>query len=150
MGYTNSSIVPAAIRGDDRETQNGNMSTVNRRGRRYIGGTGQMPQAWARLLSDRAEVGAVTQIIYSYSTPIAWRDSEYGWIIPRVTYSVTTSAKHQCHLYQLPGGRNLAMPWDATPEDAQRVLDGRMLFVTDSRSRYAIGTIPGPNYVEGE
>lgn len=147
---TNAQIVSLALHGIEGETTTGNMSTENREGIGYAGSRGQMPKAWARLYSDRAHERAVLRVIYSYSTPIAWLDRDYGWIIPRVTYSVTTSAKHQSQLYRIRDARNLAMPWDATPEDAQRVMDGRMLFVTDPRSRYAVGTIPGPNYVAGE
>lgn len=149
---TNSQIVPLALRGLEGETTTGNMSTNSYRVGfpRFTPYQGQLPKAWARLLSDRFGAGRISQVIYSYSTPIAWRDEDYGWIIPRVTYSVTTSVKHQGHLWNIRDARNLAMPWDATPEDAQRVMDGRMLFVTDSRSRFAVGTIPGPNYVSGE
>lgn len=33
-------------------------------------------------------------VIYSYGTPIAWRDRRGEWTVPDVRYSVTTS-KHQ-------------------------------------------------------
>lgn len=143
--YTNESIVFAALRGENAETANGNMSTANRAGLRWIGGTGAMPKVWARLISERAEAGAVGQVIRSYSTPIAWLDAEYGWIIPVVTYSVTTSVKHQTQLHRLRGTK-LYMPWDATEEDARRVLAGELRFVTDSKGN-AVATVPGPNYV---
>ena len=148
---TNAQIVPLALAGFEGETTTGNMSTNSYRVgySRFTPYRGNLPKAWARLLGERFHAGRISQVIYSYSTPIAWQDADYGWIIPRVTYSITTSSKHQTHLYRLRG-RNLAMPWDATPEDAQRVMDGRMLFVTDSRSRFAVATIPGPNYVAGE
>lgn len=146
---TNAQIVPLAIAGLEGETTTGNMSTANRNGRRYIGGTGSMPKAWARLISDRAEAGAVSQVIYSYSTPIAWLDAEHGWIIPNVTYSVTTSGKHQIHLWKLPDSRHITLPWDATPEDTRRVLDGRMYFGSDGRGGVT-RPYPGPNYIAGE
>lgn len=149
--YTNESIVPAALRGQNAETTSGNFSTADRGSRRYIGGTGNMPKAWARLVSDRAEAGAVSQVIYSYSTPIAWKDRDYGWIIPAVTYSATTSIKHQTHLYRL-GGRRIEVPWDATAEDMRRVLSGEVIFIRSGKwgTGNWQGTRPGPNYVAGE
>ena len=33
----------------------------------------------------------ITYTVVSYATPIAWYDDEYGWIIPDVTYSVSTT-----------------------------------------------------------
>lgn len=142
--YTNKSIVPAALRGETVETANGNMSTVNVAGRTHYGyWKGNMPKSWDALYSERVREGHVTQVIFSYATPIAWRDSEHGWIVPVVRYSATTSSKHQTHLYRLKG-RQLYLPYDATAEDAQRVLDGRMIFNGDR------GTLPGPNYVAGE
>lgn len=146
----NDQIVPAALRGESAQTTTGNMSTdAFRVGHsRYTPYQGHLPKAWARVLGKAFQAGRISQVIYSYSTPIAWHDAEYGWIIPRVSYSATTSIRHQTHLYRL-NGRTVHLPYDATPEDAQRVLDGRMRFVTDSKGR-AIGTVPGPNYVEGE
>lgn len=140
---TNAQIVALAMMGIEGETTTGSMSTSSNHGRRYIGGTGYMPKSWAALISERAEAGAVLQVIRSYATPIAWLDREYGWIIPIVSYSITTSSKHQSQLHRLRG-RHIYMPWDATPEDAQRVLDGKMVFNGDRN------THPGPNYVEGE
>ncbi|AWY05832.1 hypothetical protein SEA_PIONEER3_4 [Microbacterium phage Pioneer3] len=151
MGYrrnlTNSQIVPLALMGGQGETTTGNMSVSDRTGRRYMGDTGQMPRPWARLIDERAQAGAVSMVIYSYSTPIAWRDADYGWVIPNVTYSVTTSAKHQNQLWRLRG-TTYYMPWDATAEDARRVLSGELAFVRDSKGR-AVATVPGPNYISG-
>lgn len=131
MSYTNSQIVTAALNGKDAETKNGNMSTSNHHTLRYWS-TGNMPHAWDRTYRSRVRAGKVRQVIYSYATPIAWLDEEYGWIIPQVSYSITTSSKHQTHLYRLRG-RHIKLAWDATPEDAQRVLDGVMVFTTDAR-----------------
>ncbi|AWY06337.1 hypothetical protein SEA_TANDEM_4 [Microbacterium phage Tandem] len=148
MGYrrnlTNSQIVPLALMGGEGETTTGNMSVSDRTGRRYMGGTGQMPRPWARLIDERAQAGAVSMVIYSYSTPIAWRDADYGWVIPDVTYSTTTSCKHQNKLWRLYG-TTYYMPWDATAEDARRVLSGELAFVRDRKGR-AVATVPGPNY----
>ena len=148
---TNAQIVSLALSGNEGETTTGNMSTENRGHLGYAGATGHMPRAWERLYSARAASRAVVRVIYSYNTPIAWLDRDYGWIIPRVTYSVTTSVKHQSQLYRL-NGRHISAPWDATAEDMRRVLDGRMMFVRAGKwgtGDYA-GTRPGPNYVAGE
>ena len=146
---TNAQIVPLALAGGEGQTKTGAMSVD-----RYRVGfprttpyQGSLPKSWARLLSDRFGAGRIEAVIYSYSTPIAWLDADYGWIIPIVRYSTTTSSKHQTHLYRL-GGRHIYMPWDATTEDAQRVLSGELSFVCDSKGR-AVATVPGPNYISG-
>jgi len=141
---TNAQIVALALHGIEGETTTGNMSTENRDRLGYAGSRGHMPQPWARLYSERAQDRAVLRVIYSYNTPIAWLDRDYGWVIPCVSYSVTTSAKHQSQLYRLRG-TTYYMPWDATPEDARRVLAGELSFIRDGKGR-AIATVPGPNY----
>lgn len=130
---TNAQIVTAAQMGREAQTTTGNMSTLF-----YVRSIGSLPRAWERLLIERRNLGAITQVIYSYSTPIAWFDTEHGWIVPQVRYSITTSSKHQTHLYRL-GGRHIYLPWDATEDDARRVLSGELIF---SNGR----TYPGPNY----
>lgn len=147
---TNSQIVPLAMRGGEGETTTGNMSTnAYRAGFTRCGAPyhGSLPRAWRTWLDSRFNAGAITQVIYSYSTPIAWFDVNYGWTIPDETYSVTTSAKHQTHLWRTTG-RRVAVPYDATPEDLRRVMDGEMHFVTKGygRSRVFTGTVPGANY----
>lgn len=140
---TNAQIVALAMMGIEGETTTGNMSTETRYRLGYAGSTGHMPKSWTTLYRKRNAEHAISTVIYSYNTPIAWLDRDYGWIIPIVSYSITTSSKHQTHLYRLRG-RHIYMPGDATPEDAQRVLDGKMVFNGDRN------TFPGPNYVEGE
>lgn len=148
---TNSQIVFHAQCGADAVTKSGAMSTDSfrpefpRHAAPYIG---QLPPVWARVLNEAFKAGTVMQVIYSYSTPIAWKIVGRGWIIPAVTYSQTTSSKHQSQLYRLRGER-IYLPWDATVEDVQRVLDGLMVFVTNTRGR-AIGTKPGPRYATDE
>lgn len=140
---TNAAIVGCALRGEDAQTSTGNMST-DRVTHGLVGYyTGQLPRVWRHVLSDAALAGRISQVIYSYSTPIAWHDSQYGWIVPQVTYSPTTSSKHQTHLWKLREARRIYLPYDATPEDAQRVLDRKMYY--DGKRTYA-----GPNYVAGE
>lgn len=150
----NADIVGCALRGEDAMTKNGNMSTdsfrpgFSRYGAPY---TGSLPMPFQRILNAAFAAGTVTQVIYSYSTPIAWHDTDYGWIIPEVTYSPTTSTKHQTHLYRLHG-RRVILPYDATQADGVRVMDGRMEFVRGTGKNYgrAVATRPGPNYVAGE
>lgn len=50
---------------------------------------GRLPMEW----HDKAASPTIDYTIYSYATPIAWRDNG-EWIIPDVKYSVTTS-RHQ-------------------------------------------------------
>ena len=145
----NDQIVGAALRGEDAVTKSGNMSTDAYRVGfgRLIPYQGQLPKPWVSVLGEAFRAGRVSQVIYSYSTPIAWLDRDYGWIIPRVTYSVTTSVKHQSQLYRL-NGRHISAPWDATAEDMRRVLTGELSFTYKGygSNRVFTGTVPGPNY----
>ncbi|WNO25902.1 hypothetical protein SEA_ASEGATO_120 [Microbacterium phage ASegato] len=150
---TNAQIVPLALKGIEGETTTGNMSTNSYRVgfSRFTPYSGNLPKSWARLLGERFHAGRIAQVIYSYSTPIAWLDADYGWIIPAVTYSATTSIKHQSQLYRLQG-RRIEVPWDATAEDMRRVLSGEMFFLRAGKwgTGNWQGTRPGPNYVAGE
>lgn len=150
VARTNADIVTYARQGRDARTSNGNMSTDSYRAgfSRLAPYYGHLPKVWREVLNDAFRQGRVSQVIYSYSTPIAWHDSQYGWIIPNVRYSVTTSGKHQVHLYRLHG-RSVALPYDASPREAQRVMDGLMSYTFNSKGE-PVGTIPGPNYTEGE
>ena len=58
----------------------------------FASGYGRLPRDWARTLSARRHL--ITYVVYSYQTPIAWHDSEAGWIVPDERYSITTS-RHQ-------------------------------------------------------
>jgi hypothetical protein len=57
--------------------------------------TGDLPEPYASAYTNRRAY--ITYTAYSYVTPIAWHDSERGWVVPSVRYSVTTS-KHQGHI----------------------------------------------------
>lgn len=146
---TNAQIISLAIRGIEGETTTGNMSTENRGGLSYYGSRGYMPRAWSAFYGERAKERAVLTVIYSYNTPIAWLDREHGWIVPVVSYSPTTSSKHQSLLHRLPNVRRVLVPWDATSEDLERVMDRRMYFGSNGRGGVT-RTFPGPNYVAGE
>jgi hypothetical protein len=61
--------------------------------------TGQMPDAQAKIIREFAHAGELDYVVWSYSTPIAYRAGGQ-WYIPTTKYSVTTS-KHQGKLYRL-------------------------------------------------
>lgn len=93
---------------------------------------GALPGALTRIMSDRAE--SITQVIYSYSTPIAWLDAGQ-WVVPDVRYSNTTG-KHQSYLR----GLNYELvPWDCPLDEYMRVLNAQMRFV---RERSGLKTVP--------
>lgn len=113
---------------------------------------GHLPQALSNVLFSRRQ--HIDAVIYSYGTPIAWRDSG-EWIIPAVRYS-TTTAKHQGYL-----GRGLRIPRDISLSEYLRVIEGKTLFAQRTVRRngsvdlYVNAwepncTVPGPNYVIGE
>lgn len=122
--FSNDGVVPQAIRGRNARNSTGSFSTdayrVNfpRYGAPYVG---HLPRRLADILNERFRAGAIAQVIYSYSTPIAWLDAG-AWIVPDVTYSTTTSVKHQTHLYQL---RPSYIPADAGMDEYMQVLNGR-------------------------
>ena len=53
---------------------------------------GRLPHDWRLTFQTRNHL--ITYVILSYATPIAWLDSEAGWIVPAESYSPTTG-KHQ-------------------------------------------------------
>lgn len=85
---------------------------------------GALPGALTRIMYERAD--SITQVIYSYSTPIAWLDAGQ-WIVPQVRYSNTTS-KHQSYLWTL---NSETIPWDCALNEYMRVLNAQMRFVRD-------------------
>ena len=144
---TNADIIRIALSGQSGCTRNNNFSTAHYQ-EGYMSYCGQLPSGWATILDAAFREGRISQVIYSYSTPIAWHDSRYGWIIPVVSYSITTSSKHQTHLYRLRG-QHIAVPYDASAAEIQRVLDGLMSFTTNASGKFT-GTIAGTNYTPGE
>lgn len=126
---TNRDIVGLAIAGRNAKTATGNMSTDHYRPeftRSVAPHCGYLPQRLRDILDASFRAGAIDQVIYSYSTPIAWRDNGQ-WIIPRVTYSQTTSSKHQSQLYRLSNAEYI--PWDCSMEEYLRVIAGFMRYV---------------------
>ena len=114
MHITNAMIVPAAIQGKELSTRSGSFSTL-----RHVTSRGYLPTFYADLISRRNGYYSgnfVDQVIYSYDTPIAWRErdaidiGQHVWVIPDITYSATTSTKHQSQLWKLPNA--VRMPAD--------------------------------------
>jgi hypothetical protein len=50
---------------------------------------GRMPDPWRTEYNDRREF--IDYTVMSYNTPIAWHDTERGWVMPDARYSTTTS-----------------------------------------------------------
>lgn len=142
--YTNAQIVPAALKGIDRESANGNFWTrSDPNGIRTAGwNAGALPSALRSILTSRKT--HITTIIYSYSTPIAWLDDGV-WITPAVSYSATTSIKHQSQTYRLAGE---LVPWDCSLAEYERVICDLMRFAYSRNShRTGILTVcPGPSF----
>lgn len=140
MGYTNYDIVTAALHGKDATTTTGNMSTDHyREGFPRYGApyTGQLSRRLSEILSKRFRAGAIRQVIYSYSTPIAWLDGD-TWVVPDARYSITTSSKHQSQLYRLPF--IVSIPRDCGQNEYLRYISRQMVYTGNS-------TRPGPAFV---
>jgi hypothetical protein len=52
---------------------------------RSSGGLGKLPAEYHRSVDD------ATYVVFSYRTPIAWRNGDGSWSVPEVKYSATTS-----------------------------------------------------------
>lgn len=146
MGYTNHDIVTAALRGKNAATSTGNMSTDHyREGFTRYGApySGQLPPRLSLILDERFRAGAISQVIYSYSTPIAWLDGD-TWVIPAVSYSITTSTKHQSQLYRLFSSVSVNLtvkiPYDCGQDEYLRYVSGQMAYRNGR-------TVPGPAFV---
>jgi len=57
-----------------------------------LNGHGRLPADWSRTLQARWNL--IDYVVWSYATPICWRDKEAGWVVPDEHYSQTTSV-HQ-------------------------------------------------------
>ena len=87
---------------------------------------GRLPLGLVRILLERSD--SVVQVIYSYSTPIAWLDAG-AWIVPNVRYSVTTSRTQNRARATLPAV--IEIPSDCTLEEYLAVLNGRKIHVSN-------------------
>lgn len=125
---TNADIVPLALRSVNAATTTGNMSTDHFRvgtTRTWPPCVGILPTRLVNILDQRFQAGTIRQVIYSYSTPIAWLDGD-TWVVPDVRYSPTTASKHQSQLWRLRD--SVSIPWDCGIEEYQRVLEGHMIY----------------------
>lgn len=57
-------------------------------------GTGRLEYSDALTILNLQTDNNLAYVVYSYATPIAWRDREGNWTMPKNSYSKTTS-KHQ-------------------------------------------------------
>lgn len=123
MSIQNRLVVNRAIAGQDAEGH-GAVSTRSTPQGIDHGGyrVGHLPYALRAIMHARRDT--IVQVIYSYDTPIAWLDAGL-WIIPDVSYSITTS-KHQGFLYPLQAQRRI--PWDTPLDEYMRVLNGQMYY----------------------
>ena len=62
-----------------------------------LSGNGILPRDWRDVLNAQTRAAAVDFVVYSYATPIGWHLKDGRWIVPDVSYSVTTS-RHQGRL----------------------------------------------------
>ena len=95
--------------------------------------TGHLPKRLVAIFNEVIRRQKFVPTIYSYGTPIAWKDGDV-WIIPHVSYSITTS-KHQSYLWQLRGA--VRIPWDCGQEEYFAYRDGRSRF-TPYIGRYGL------------
>lgn len=106
-------------------------------------GTGYLPEPLQRLFFARRD--HIDYVIYSYGTPIAWRDTGV-WILPAVSYS-TTTAKQQGYLWSLD---YLSIPRDCSLSEYVRTLQGLQRFNPWAGTPYGVGRwAPGPNWTPG-
>ncbi|QIG58549.1 hypothetical protein SEA_HUBBS_118 [Microbacterium phage Hubbs] len=159
-GLTTAQVIAAARAGREGVSKSYNIQTYavdDFRARYGYSGApvGRMPESWARIFRERYGLGKVSQVLISFQTAIAWKDADYGWVMPNVTYSIITTTKHQGPArggWNNPGLGDIvspAMPWDATLDDARRVLSGELIFTRAGKwgNGKWNGTRPGPNYI---
>lgn len=124
MHRTENRLIPTcAARGIDAQGY-GSLSTRSTPEGIRRGGyqTGHLPRRLAAIMRERAD--SIVQVIYSYSTPIAWLDAG-AWIIPDVSYSPTTG-KHQSYLWSLSA--RVSVPRDVSLQGYMRLLNGQDLY----------------------
>lgn len=121
---TNHDIATEALAGRDADANNlGNFWTTKAPKSLYSLYHWLSPRL-ADIYSARRE--HITQVIYSYSTPIMWKDSGV-WVRPDARYSVTTSAKHMSTLWKID--KRVNIPEDCGQEEYLRLLSGKMVYL---------------------
>lgn len=124
MGITNRDIVTEALAGRDAEANNmGNFWTMSKPTSLYSLHHWLSPEL-ASIYNARRE--HITQVIYSFDTPIMWKDSGV-WVCPDARYSVTTSAKHMSTLWKID--KRVNIPEDCGQEEYLRLLSGKMVYL---------------------
>ena len=106
---------------------------------RHISGSfSWMPHKVREAINEHARnQGQAMDVIYSYDTPIAVRIGYGPWIVPDVSYSVTTG-KHQ-YLVRHHMDNYVDVPYDATIGDIEGILDGYLEY---SRASSTMGRGP--------
>lgn len=127
---SNRNVALHARRGEEARSSTGNMSVTSPRGMSY----GWLSNQLRRILSALSDRDSIDLVIYSFATPIAWRDRGV-WVIPDARYSIITSSKHHSELWVLPD--RLSIPEDCGVEEYERYVQGLMIYTGK-------GTKPGP------
>ena len=122
MGRTNQDVATAAKAGRTLESSNGNFWTEDTSKKNYIYAGGWNNARIQNIISTRAPY--ITQIIGSYGTIIAWKDSG-RWVRVDRSYSITTASKHLGTLYGLDA---MYIPNDCGLDEYLRQLEGHMAY----------------------
>ena len=122
MGRTNYDVARAARAGETMQSATGNFWTEDVSARNYFHAGGWHGPRIREILNARAPF--ITQIVGSYGTIIAWKDSG-RWVMVDRTYSITTSSKHLSTLYKLDA---MYIPSDCGLDEYTRQLDGHMAY----------------------
>lgn len=84
--------------------------------------TGRLPDRLKHILLNLWDRQKHIPMIYSYGTPIAWYDAEYGvWVRPDVHYSVTTG-RQQSYI------QGIVIPPDCGIEEYLRYVSQKMTY----------------------
>lgn len=105
---TNRDARALIARREEFKTRTGNFTGETHVPGNHVFETGYLPQAYA----EHGRLNDADYIVYSYSTPIAWHLAD-GWVIPDVSYSMTTSSRHMPNLpFSEPmSASHLPSPW---------------------------------------
>lgn len=123
MSKTNRQVALAAASGKDAISGSGNFSTRRDPASTNVGwheGT-----RLGNILAKRIAAGAIQQIVYSFWTPIAWKDSGV-WVAADTYYSAITSSHHASKFYLI--GPMHYVPEDAGMDEYLSVVEGRSIY----------------------
>lgn len=122
MSYTNQDIARLATEGKTAHSSTGNFWTENTEGVNYVRYFGWNSDRIVRILRER--MPHITQIVGSYDTIVAWKDSG-RWVRVDRGYSITTSSRHLSTLY---GVSDMFIPNDSGLEEYMAQLEGRTVY----------------------